>query len=266
MAAALMSTCTIPVCRGFSSRICRAVVVRSSYLSLYTYTLFYTAGPGGSLEGDLEQVVEHGNDGTPVEAIADEGYHFTGWSDGLTDNPRTDTNVTAGLEVEAEFALTTYVVTFIVMNDFEETITDAIVSLGELENNPGDYVFEDIEPGDYSYTVTAENYFDASEEVEVIDQDVTVTVVMEVDDTGIAEAQTPEITIFPNPVHSTLYVESNIRISQIQLLDMLGQRVMSEVVNEINHELNVSGLKDGLYFIQVITDRGVKTLRVQIIR
>ena len=103
-------------------------------------------------------------------------------------------------------------------------------------------------------------------EVEVIDQDVTVTVVMQLDDTGIAEALTPEITIFPNPVRSTLHVESNIKISQIQLLDILGQRVITQTVGDIHHELSVSNLKDGLYFIQMFTDRGVKTLRVQIIR
>jgi len=231
-----------------------------------TYTLVYFASHGGSLDGETEQVVEYGADGTPVEAIPNEGYHFVAWDDGLTDNPRTDTNVTADLEVEAGFALTTYVVTFIIENEHGETIFDAVVTLDQTENPPGDYVFEDIEPGDYSYTVTGENYFDASGELEVVDQDVTLTVVMQLDDTGIAETLAPEITIFPNPVRNTLHVESNIRIYQIQLLDILGQRVITQTVGDLHHELIVSDLKDGLYFIQVFTDRGVKTLRVQIIK
>ncbi len=319
----------------------RALVAR---FAINTYTLLYAAGPGGSLVGDTEQTVEYGADGTSVEAISDEGYYFSIWSDGVTDNPRTDTNVTADLEVEAQFAINVYTitavpndedfgtvtgggsyehfeevtltaipetvyhfvewtedgqvvmdgdepagavytftaeedrdlvanfilssftVTFIIENEHGETITDAVVTLDQTENPPGDYVFEDVEPGDYSYTVAAQDYFDASGEVEVIDQDIAVTVVMEVDDTGIAEAEIPEINIFPNPARNTLHVESNMIISQIQVLDMLGQRVMTQTVNDIHHELNVSGLKDGLYFIQVFTERGVKTLRVQVFK
>jgi hypothetical protein len=77
------------------------------------YTLTYTAGANGSILGDVTQTVKHGSDGTAVEAVADEGYHFEKWSDGSTDNPRTDTNVTADISVAAEFAINTYTVTFL---------------------------------------------------------------------------------------------------------------------------------------------------------
>ncbi len=237
--------------------------------SIQTFTITATAGQGGNINPSGDIIVEYGNNQN-FSVTADSGYAV---SDVYIDDESIGAvssyhfiNVTKDHSIHAEFTLTGYSVTFIIENEHGETIPDAVVTLDQTENPPGDYVFEDVEPGDYSYTVTAENYFDASGEVEVIDQDVAVTVVMEVDDTGIAETQTPEITIFPNPVQSTLHVESNIRISQIQLLDMLGQRVMAQTVNDIHHELNVSGLKDGLYFIQVFTDRGMKTLRVQIIR
>ncbi|MGM0573635.1 MAG: InlB B-repeat-containing protein, partial [Bacteroidota bacterium] len=207
-----------------------------------------------------------------LEAIAEEGWEFVNWTGdtGYVDDPdATSTTVTIPSDnviLSANFLLSTYAVTFIIENEHGETISDAVVTLDQAENPQGDYVFDEVLPGDYSYTVTAETYFDASGDVEVIDQDVTETVVMEVDDTGIAETQTPEITIFPNPVRSTLYVESNMIISQIQLLDMLGQCVLIQAVNDIHHELNVSGLPDGLYFIQALSDSGVKTLRVQIIK
>ncbi len=48
--------------------------------------------------------MEHGGDAAAVTAIPDAGYHFVQWSDGSTDNPRTDTNVTANLSVTASFA------------------------------------------------------------------------------------------------------------------------------------------------------------------
>ncbi len=46
-----------------------------------------------------------GEDGTQVTAEPATGYHFIHWSDGLTVNPRTDTNVTRSISVTANFFL-----------------------------------------------------------------------------------------------------------------------------------------------------------------
>ena len=40
------------------------------------------------------------------------GYHFVDWSDGSTNNPRTDTNVTANVNVTANFAINTFTLTY----------------------------------------------------------------------------------------------------------------------------------------------------------
>ena len=68
------------------------------------HTLSYSAGANGSLSGNTSQTVAHGADGTPVTAVPDAGYHFAGWSDGATANPRTDTNVQSDITVTANFA------------------------------------------------------------------------------------------------------------------------------------------------------------------
>jgi hypothetical protein len=77
-----------------------------------TYTLSYSSGENGKVEGSLSQIVTHGTDGTAVEAIPDEGYHFVRWSDGITDNPRTDINVTRPLVVRSVFAINLYSLTY----------------------------------------------------------------------------------------------------------------------------------------------------------
>ena len=69
-----------------------------------TYTLTYTAGEGGRISGATEQEIAKGNDGEAVEAIADEGYKFVKWSDGLRVAGRQDRNITADKSVTAEFA------------------------------------------------------------------------------------------------------------------------------------------------------------------
>ncbi|HCC68188.1 TPA: hypothetical protein DEP90_03250 [Patescibacteria group bacterium] len=68
-----------------------------------TITLTYMAGPNGSLTGNTSQTIELGEDGTAVTAVADSGYRFVKWHDGVTDNPRIDKNVYGPLAVTAEF-------------------------------------------------------------------------------------------------------------------------------------------------------------------
>jgi len=67
------------------------------------YILGYSVTSGGTLNGVAEQSVVSGGDGTPVEAVADTGYHFVKWSDNSVDNPRTETSVSGDLFVTAEF-------------------------------------------------------------------------------------------------------------------------------------------------------------------
>jgi hypothetical protein len=77
-----------------------------------SYTLTYTAGPNGSISGTNPQTVTHGSNGTAVEAVASTGYHFVDWSDGSTNNPRADQNVTKNISVTANFEINSYTLTY----------------------------------------------------------------------------------------------------------------------------------------------------------
>ncbi len=77
-----------------------------------TFTLTYNAGAGGTISGNITQTISSGGNGTPVQANPIAGYHFVNWSDASTNNPRTDTNVTANITVTANFAINTYTLTY----------------------------------------------------------------------------------------------------------------------------------------------------------
>ncbi|MCH8542411.1 MAG: hypothetical protein LAT61_02450 [Alcanivorax sp.] len=77
-----------------------------------THTLTYLTGNGGTLQGDTTQTLSHGDAGQPVTALPAVGHHFVDWSDGRTDNPRTDEAVTAPLSVTAQFAINRYTLTY----------------------------------------------------------------------------------------------------------------------------------------------------------
>lgn len=78
-------------------------VAQSGRLS--NYSLIYTAGEGGSLEGKTAQRVTSGKEGSYVVAVADEGYIFLKWSDGERDSVRRDTPTDTDVKVEAVFGL-----------------------------------------------------------------------------------------------------------------------------------------------------------------
>lgn len=69
-----------------------------------TYSLQYQAAAHGRLSGSSVQSVDEGLSGSSVTAIADTGYHFVNWSDGLTTASRSDSSVRANLSVTANFA------------------------------------------------------------------------------------------------------------------------------------------------------------------
>jgi uncharacterized repeat protein (TIGR01451 family) len=70
-----------------------------------TYTLTYTPGANGSITGISTQTVDSGSDGSAVTAVPNSGYQFSSWSDGSTNNPRTDSDVTADVSVTANFTV-----------------------------------------------------------------------------------------------------------------------------------------------------------------
>ena len=68
-----------------------------------TVNLQYAASEGGSVLGETVQSVEIGQYGSEVSAVAQEGYRFVSWSDGVTeatrsDAPTQDTVLTAQFE------------------------------------------------------------------------------------------------------------------------------------------------------------------------
>lgn len=72
-----------------------------------------------------------------------------------------------------------YTVNFIVKDQNNAPINDATITLGDVTNATGNYTFNYIVPGNYTYTVSAFGFIPAGGQVEVIGEDVTVNVVMQ---------------------------------------------------------------------------------------
>lgn len=101
------------------------------------YTLKYAAGEGGGVTGKTEQVVKEGEDGSTVTAVADFGYKFVKWSDGVTTAERTDREVSGDMTVTAEFIIEHQ----IVMSHLVQQGVDKSIGLSPASENETEDIF-----------------------------------------------------------------------------------------------------------------------------
>ncbi len=71
-----------------------------------------------------------------------------------------------------------YTVTFIIQDQAGAPIPNAVITLGSVTNEMGDYVFGEVLPGQYTYVVAALGYEEATGSLTVQDADLSHTVVL----------------------------------------------------------------------------------------
>ncbi|MGB4206057.1 MAG: InlB B-repeat-containing protein, partial [Bacteroidales bacterium] len=130
----------------------------------YTLTLIANPTEGGTVSGGGNY-----NQGEIViiNAIPNTGYNFENWTNlngsVISTNPdATFAMPDCNLTLIANFQLITYTVTFEIKDESNNPVIDAIITLGNMSNEPGDYTFENVAPGMYNYEITAPGYQNAS--------------------------------------------------------------------------------------------------------
>jgi len=157
-------------------------------------------------------------------------------------------------------------VTFIVEDEDGDPITNAVITLGEHTNDEGVYIFTDLEPGVYEFLVAAEGYHDYVGEVEVVDDHVSYTVVMEIDDTSVPDTEADVTTIFPNPASSQFTISSGSLIQEVKISDISGKTMKHISVDANEVTVNTSNFNNGLYIVSVYTSSGVSVNKLHIQR
>jgi len=84
---------------------------------------------------------------------------------------------------------------------------------------------------------------------------------------GIEEIAEGSVLLYPNPANDAVYIRSDYNITGIEILNFTGQTVYSE--NNLNRKLeriNVSHLESGMYLVKVFTFKGIRTVKITVVR
>ena len=178
-----------------------------------------------------------------ISAIPADHYHFVQWTDGNTDNPRTITVVEDTI-FTAEFAIDQHTI----------TVESADTEMGTVS-----------EGGTYDYGTeiqisasARDGYQFASWNDDNTDNPRYITVTSDatyiasfIPAVGIDESIATEITLFPNPVNDILNITSSETISEIEIVNVMGQVVKRMDVNSDNAACNVEDLRSGVYVVRI---------------
>lgn len=83
---------------------------------------------------------------------------------------------------------------------------------------------------------------------------------------GIMEAEAGErVSMYPNPVSNTLYIEASSAIEQLSIYDLNGRMVLTKEQQQENISIDVSSLPSGIYLVRVKTENSetIKKLTIE---
>ncbi|TBX66337.1 T9SS type A sorting domain-containing protein [Flavobacterium silvisoli] len=87
-------------------------------------------------------------------------------------------------------------------------------------------------------------------------------------DTVFQSLNTPDfpkdvtISVYPNPVKNTVTITSQFAVKSIELYDVQGRLLQKQLTNESRAALDMSAQIKGVYFIKIITEKGMKVEKV----
>lgn len=67
---------------------------------------------------------------------------------------------------------------------------------------------------------------------------------------------------FPNPVKNSLSISNSSIMTQVEITSVLGQKLMTKNLNDLQTEVDLSNLPDGIYFVKINADQAEKTFRI----
>ncbi len=79
---------------------------------------------------------------------------------------------------------------------------------------------------------------------------------------GVSDQAKNAVKVYPNPVVDVLNIESPDKVKSITVFDATGRSVSTHVLNASKSQVNLSALASGIYVVNIVTDKGVQTVKM----
>ncbi len=79
---------------------------------------------------------------------------------------------------------------------------------------------------------------------------------------GNANFALNDLNYHPNPVKNNLLISNSATIDTIEITSVLGQQMLSQKVNSLQTEINLSHLANGIYFVKITSEGVEKTVKI----
>ena len=79
--------------------------------------------------------------------------------------------------------------------------------------------------------------------------------------TSVPEITTSNLSVYPNPTNGILYIGQQ-KYTSLKVFDILGKEVLSDLTKSSPKSINLSSLQNGLYILQIQTDKVIQSTKV----
>lgn len=85
-------------------------------------------------------------------------------------------------------------------------------------------------------------------------------------ETSIADVESNNVSVYPNPANNVINVNANSNISNVEVFTIAGQKVGDFTANSTNTAISTANLTNGLYMMKIHTENGVINKKFSVVR
>lgn len=156
---------------------------------------------------------------------------------------------------------------YVATDNTVDAFLDSEVSFTEVVTENGDGGLENLYTKELDITSFAgESVYVAFRHHDVTDQfRIAIdNIKVEAGDMGLDENHIQGFNHYYNPNNAVLTLQANNPLNQVELYNLLGQKVIAKNLSETNEEVNLSGLNAGIYLAKVVIGDNVTSFKVAV--
>lgn len=160
-----------------------------------------------------------------------------------------------------------YQANFVIADQWGRDVENAVLTIGDETYPEGNYQIEHLFAGSYDFSVTAEHFFLYNGSFEIVEDNLTIEVILVADGTNVEELAGNGLQLFPNPASGIVTVFSeNSQLQEISIVDLNGRVVYSQnQINDHEYRFNVADLEAGIYFVRLLNGHENRVVKLQIV-